>query len=116
FALHVFVVMPDHLHLLLTPAYALSLEQVMQFIKGRFSFRAKRELGVSGEIWQTSFTLHRVENAQDHRQHKKYILENPLRAGLPDDYPFVSSKYPEMTDPAPPWLKLQDEDSTGSQG
>ena len=42
--LHELVVMPNHLHLLLTPASAIALEKVMQFIKGGFSYRASKEL------------------------------------------------------------------------
>jgi len=42
FVLHAYVIMPDHLHLLITPHE--SLEKSVQLIKGGFSFRAKREL------------------------------------------------------------------------
>jgi putative transposase len=35
--------MPDHLHLLITPAAEISLERAMQFIKGGFSFRLKSQ-------------------------------------------------------------------------
>ena len=45
FLLHEFVLMPDHLHLLLTPARDISLEKALQFVKGGFPFRVKRELG-----------------------------------------------------------------------
>jgi putative transposase len=37
--LHEFVIMPDHLHLLLTPALEISLERAVQLIKGGFSYR-----------------------------------------------------------------------------
>jgi putative transposase len=50
--LHEFVVMRDHIHLLLTPAGDTTLERAMQLIKGGFSFRASKELGLRGEIWQ----------------------------------------------------------------
>jgi len=49
YLLHEFVVMPDHFHLLITPVQA--LERSMQFIKGGFSFRAKKELHFEHEIW-----------------------------------------------------------------
>jgi putative transposase len=39
FLLHAFVIMPDHLHALITPAPDVSLEKAMQYIKGGFSFR-----------------------------------------------------------------------------
>src|SRR5260370_32210153 len=53
YLLHEFVIMPDHFHLLITPL--LTLERALQLIKGGFSFRAKRELGFQGEIWEKSF-------------------------------------------------------------
>jgi len=34
--------MPDHFHLLITPAHEVSLEKAVQLIKGGFSFRAKK--------------------------------------------------------------------------
>jgi putative transposase len=43
FLLHEFVIMPNHFHLLLTPAVEIPLEKAPQFIKGGFSYRAKRE-------------------------------------------------------------------------
>jgi putative transposase len=42
FQLHEFVVMPNHVHLLVTPAENVTLERLVQFIKGGFSFRATR--------------------------------------------------------------------------
>ena len=46
FALRVFVIMPDHLHLLLTPAPDVSLENALRLIKGGFSFRLKSKRDV----------------------------------------------------------------------
>src|SRR3989442_7458934 len=43
FVLHEFVIMPDHLHLLLTPAKDISLERALQVIKGGFSYRLGRK-------------------------------------------------------------------------
>src|SRR5690242_4969359 len=54
YLLHQFVIMPDHFHLLITPA-TITLERSLQLIKGGFSFRFKKEIGGSGEIWQNSF-------------------------------------------------------------
>ena len=44
YLLHEFVLMPDHFHVIITPA-DISLERAVQFVKGGFSFRAGRELG-----------------------------------------------------------------------
>ena len=99
FQLHEFVLMPDHFHLLLTPAPDVSLEKVMQLIKGGFSFRVKRELGRSTEIWQEGFTEHRIKGAEDFERHAFYIRENPVRARLVDDaaaYPYGSAVAPGL--------------------
>jgi len=45
YPLHEFVVMPDHFHLLITPGPLVTLERAMQFIKGGYSFRAKKGIG-----------------------------------------------------------------------
>ena len=109
FLLHEFVVMPDHLHLLLTPAPDVSLEKAVQFIKGGFSFRVKNELGYRWEVWQQSFTEHRVKDAADYAHHRDYICMNPVRAGLvvaPEEYPYSSAAIADI-DPCPPGLKPQ---------
>jgi putative transposase len=51
FLLHDFVIIPNHFHLLLTPAADIPLEKALQLIKGGFSYRAKREVHFAFEIW-----------------------------------------------------------------
>jgi putative transposase len=51
FLLHEFVIMPDHFHAIITPATEVPLEKAMQFIKGGFSYRARKELNVDSAIW-----------------------------------------------------------------
>jgi REP-associated tyrosine transposase len=94
YAIHEFVLMPNHFHLLITPGPLLSLERCLQFIKGGFSYRAKKELEFAGEIWEKSFTNHRVRDAADYAEHRTYIWENPVRAGLVsarEEYPYSSA-------------------------
>src|SRR5579863_10682935 len=104
FQLYEFVLMPDHIHLLLAPKPTLALERAMQFIKGGYSHRFMKETGSRIEIWQRSFTNHRIREALDYEKHRSYIRSNPVRAGLverPQDYPF-SSAYPGFSlDEAP---------------
>jgi putative transposase len=83
YSLHAYVVMPDHLHLLITPID--TLEKSMQLIKGSFSFRAKRELQWMGEVWQQGFTDHRIRDEEDWLRHIEYIRSNPVRAKLVTD-------------------------------
>jgi REP-associated tyrosine transposase len=108
FLLHEFVIMPDHIHLLLTPAETVSLEKAVQYIKGGFSLRAKREIPFHGEIWEASFTNHRIREAQDYARHREYIRMNPVTRHLVETaelFPYSSAHSRASFDPAPPWLK-----------
>jgi len=104
YLLHEFVIMPDHLHALLTPGDEISLERAMQFIKGGFSFRLKSR----GPVWQASFSNHRVGDLKDYENHRDYVRMNPVRARLaerPEEYPFSSAAGMIRLDPVPSGLK-----------
>jgi putative transposase len=91
FRVHDFVVMPDHVHLLITVDGDLSIEKAMQLIKGGFSFRLKKESGYAGEVWQRGFSEVRVEDRRAFLQHREYIAQNPVKARLaqsPDTFPY----------------------------
>ena len=108
FLLHEFVIMPNHFHLLLTPAAEVPLEKALQFIKGGFSYRAKREIHFASEIWQASFVNHRIRDAEDYKYHRTYIWENPVRAGLSEgaeQFAWSSASLGEELDAPPPGLK-----------
>ncbi|MGA2102805.1 MAG: transposase [Candidatus Sulfotelmatobacter sp.] len=104
FRLNEFVIMPDHIHVLMTPAPEISLERAVQFIKGGFSYRLKSR----PPVWQASFTNHRVRDPADYQQHQEYIWRNPVRARLaarPEDYPYSSASGVVRLDPVPQGLK-----------
>jgi len=82
FKVHDFVVMPDHVHLLISVGPEMSIEKAVQFVKGGFSYRVKKELGYSGEVWQRGFSEVRVDGEQSFERRRKYIAENPVQAGL----------------------------------
>jgi putative transposase len=82
FELHAFVLMPEHVHLLLTPAHDMTLERSIQFIKGGYSHASGVELERKGEVWQRGFTDHRIRDAADFDAHLGYIHENPVKRGL----------------------------------
>jgi putative transposase len=88
FEIHDFVVMPDHVHLLVSVDGELSIEKAVQFIKGGFSYRVKKELGYVGEVWQRGFSEVRVDDQESFRRHREYIAQNPVRAGLANPYPW----------------------------
>ena len=106
YLLHEFVLMPDHFHLLITPAGA--LEHAVQLIKGGFSYRAKKEFGSNAEIWQRGFADHRIRNSEDYDLHLHYIHLNPVKNHLcnaPVEYKYSSAFPGWKLDPIPQWLK-----------
>ncbi len=94
FVVHHFVVMPNHVHLLITVPARMSIEKAMQLIKGNFSIRANRDLGFRGEIWQRGFSDVQVLSQSSFEQHRDYIDNNPVKAGIANmaaEYPFGSA-------------------------
>jgi hypothetical protein len=79
YLLHAFVIMPDHIHAIITPASDQSVERCMQCSKGGFS----HALGKAGSrpqgIWQRGFHEHRIRDAEDYARHVSYIARNPER-------------------------------------
>ncbi|MES2391652.1 MAG: transposase [Acidobacteriota bacterium] len=103
FELHAFVVMPDHVHLVLTPAPDVSLEKVVQFVKGGFSFRLKSKM----DVWERSFDNRRITDGEHYDAVVRYVEQNPVRARLVLDvreYAFSSCGRTELVDPRPSWL------------
>jgi putative transposase len=90
FELHEFVIMPDHLHLLMTLPVGTTIEKAMQLIKGGFSYRLRKELGYQGEVWQRGFSEIRIADAKSFMQHREYIIQNPVKAGLVE----IAEQYP----------------------
>jgi putative transposase len=91
FELRDFVIMPDHLHLLLTVFDEMTIEKAMQLIKGRFSHRLSDEFGYKGEMWQRGFTEVQIMNSESLAKHSEYIAHNPVKAGIvasADEFPF----------------------------
>lgn len=91
FQLHDFVVMPDHVHLLITVDDGTAIEKAMQLVKGRFSFRLRRELGYLGEVWQRGFSDVRVRDQASFVAHRRYIAQNPVKERLvnaPEVFPY----------------------------
>jgi putative transposase len=91
FQLHDFVIMPDHLHLLMVLPNDISIERAMLLVKGGFSYRLRKEHGFRGEVWQRGFSEVRVNDRQTWLQYREYIGQNPVKAGLVDaceQYPY----------------------------
>ena len=97
---HRYVVMPDHLHVIMTPGGTTTVEKAVQLIKGGSS----HAIGARFPVWQPGFTEHLVRDDRDYMEHMQYIDFNPVKAGLaekPEDYPFCSAHGNFELDPWP---------------
>ena len=79
--LHAFVVMPNHVHLLVSPAIA--LPKLTKSLKGITAKRANAMLASIGRpFWQEESYDHVVRCETEFERIRRYIEENPVRAGL----------------------------------
>jgi REP element-mobilizing transposase RayT len=87
--LHAFVVMANHVHLLVLPR--VSPSRFLQTVKGYTAREANRLLGRTGQpFWQAESYDHWVRDDRESDRIKAYIENNPVRAGLvasAEDYP-----------------------------
>lgn len=84
------VVMPDHLHWLVSLQQG-SLSELMHRVKGRSALQVNSRLGRQGKRWQEGFHDRALRREEDILPTARYIVANPLRAGLVKrigDYPF----------------------------
>ena len=94
YRLHDFVLMPEHLHVILTPSTDITLEKVLQMIKGGSSYRIGKEVGLKFPVWQPGFHEHWIRSPEDYEQRRRYIELNPVKDGLavtPQDYAYSSA-------------------------
>ncbi len=93
YTLDAFCVMPNHVHVVLTPLRTnsdevkqeetyYSLSTIMQALKGRVALQANRQLGRRGKFWQHESYDHVVRDEDEWRRIVEYVLHNPVKAGL----------------------------------
>ena len=104
FQLHGFAMMPDHVHLLITPSIDQPLPKCMQLIKGGYSF-AIRTI-TQKEIWHTGYHEHRVRDLSDYDHQLSYMANNPPASHLPKSYLYVHTHpaHASSIDPCPQHL------------
>jgi putative transposase len=108
FRLHDLVVMPDHFHVLLTVESGMTIERAVQFIKGGFSYRAGKVLGMKSPIWQKGFSEVRISDAEAFLNVRDYIRNNPVGRHLVSnavDYLYSSAHPGFDLDPIPQGLR-----------
>jgi putative transposase len=97
FKLHGFAVMPNHVHILITPSVDHNTSRCVQLIKGGYSFPAREQS--PKEIWHSGHHEHRIRDGADHQAQLAYIANNPTRKNL-QAYPYVhtAESYRERID------------------
>ena len=101
---HSYVIMPNHLHVILTPGNSTTLERAAGLIKGGSSYEIGQRFGGHAPVWQPGFAEHQIRDYDDFRKHVRYIEENPVKAGLvekPELYPYGSANGNIALDPWP---------------
>ncbi len=81
FSVYVYCFMPSHLHLLLVGKSEIAdLRKAVKIFKQKSGYNFKQEYQKS--LWQSSFYDHVLRKDEDIERVARYILENPVRAGL----------------------------------
>jgi REP element-mobilizing transposase RayT len=95
--LHAAVIMPEHVHLLLTPlrdgeGWPFPLRDILKLIKGTSARSVNKLMARDGPVWQEESFDHVLRSNESFEEKLEYIRQNPVRRGLvktPDDYPWL---------------------------
>ena len=120
-AIHAYVLMTNHVHLLLTPEQLNSVSVMMKNLGQRYVQRFNRKHGRTGTLWEGRFRSSVIDSEGYLFQCHRYIEANPVRAEMvrrPRDYAWSSyranaeGKLSSLITPHPLYLSLG---STGSE-
>jgi REP element-mobilizing transposase RayT len=92
YRLRLAVVMPDHVHVILTPCSSeirgeiISLVEIMKAMKGASAHAINHHVGSRGTIWQEESFDRVVRSSESLDAKVAYILQNPVRQALVEDW------------------------------
>jgi len=95
FRLLAWVIMPNHIHFLVTRFGHITLADIMQSFKSLTSHKANRTLKRRGLFWMADYFDRYIRNAEHFVKTVRYIEENPVKARLcrsAKDWPFSSAR------------------------
>jgi 5-methyltetrahydrofolate--homocysteine methyltransferase len=81
-------VMPNHVHVILSPRDGHSLPDILHSIKRHSAREANKALGREGDFWQKESYDHIIRDADEYWNQREYVLRNPKAAGL-ENWEFV---------------------------
>jgi putative transposase len=102
--LHDYVIMPDHIHLLITVSEECATVSAVQQLQATFAKDLGRQYGYSGEIWEPNFRDVEVRDLQECERCTRMIHSNPVRVGFcekPTEYRMSSKASRWVLDPLP---------------
>ncbi len=97
-----FCLMPNHFHLVLEPPHQTALSQFTQWLLTSHVRRYHKHYGSSGHIWQGRFKSFPIQRNEHLITVLRYVLQNPVRAGLsstPREWLWSSLRKPQLADP-----------------
>ncbi len=93
YSIDAIVVLPDHLHMIITPKKAKDYPKIVRAIKYNFSIKiihneeqstARHKKGMN-PVWQKRYYEHTIRDEKDYLRCLEYIQNNPMNHGLVDD-------------------------------
>lgn len=94
YTIHAWVIMPNHVHALLTPAEGWTLAKILHSWKSFSARKANKVLDRTGEFWQPEYFDRAIRDEKGFIAAVQYIEHNPVKAGLcqsPHDWRFSSA-------------------------
>jgi REP element-mobilizing transposase RayT len=93
-----YTIMPNHVHVVLTPnvdeaGVAVALSRIMHGVKGYSARRGNDVLSRRGQFWQHESYDHYVRNEADLWRIIRYVLHNPAKAGLVEEWQLWPGTY-----------------------
>ena len=100
YALHAWVVMPNHVHVLFTPETGWELSQIAHSWKSFTSTQCNKAINRRGQFWQPEPFDRYIRDEKHYQNAIRYIENNPVNAGLcekPQDWPWSSARLKKKT-------------------
>lgn len=82
YVLNAYVIMPNHVHVLVTPHSVWRLDQIIHSWKSYSANQINKTLSRGGPVWQEEYFDHVVRNERSLDRFEAYIRQNPSQAGL----------------------------------
>ncbi len=95
YSLHDWVVMPNHVHVVLEPLKANSLSGIVHSWKSFTAKKANEVLGREGRFWSADYFDRYLRDEEHYLRTRQYVEENPIKAGLcqiAEEWPFSSAR------------------------